>query len=150
MKKLNSIPRQEHEKTDPVPMMAPTAFKRPLSAHERVMRALRQQSQLQKLESEPGDDSFDEPPYENLTPYQLMEDPESGQEITAGEYVMLQHERAQARIDVEKAQQKRAAKKAALAAKKALIAPGKGKRAAKGEDEDSTESSESDDSGEEN
>lgn len=102
-----TISRQVHEVTDPVPMKSRVAFKKPLSAHERVLRALRHHQAISRLESEPGDDSFDDPPYEDLTPHQLIVDPDTGQEMTAGEHVMLQSERAQARHDVQHAYEAR-------------------------------------------
>lgn len=111
MKKRVPIVHQVHELTDPVPMKSRVAFKRPLSAHERVQRALRTHEQLRRLEAEPGDESFDDPPYEDLTPHQLIVDPVSGEEMTAGEHVMLQEERAKARIDVEAERQRQFAAK---------------------------------------
>lgn len=125
------IHRQIHEKTDPTKLVSRVAFKRPLSAHERVLRALKTHDILKKLEAEPGDESFDDPPYEELTPHQLIQDPDTGEEMTAGEHVMLQHERAQARYDVQKATERALHLKAKQKARKQ--APGKGGKAAKGE-----------------
>jgi len=99
--KRKPVIHQQHEITDPVPRKSRVAFKRPLSAQERVLRAIRNHEMLKELDSQPGDDTFDTP-IENLsTPHQLMVDPISGEEMTAGEHVMLQQERKQARIDVE-------------------------------------------------
>lgn len=129
------------EKTDPVPLKSRVAFKRPLSAHERVLRALKQHDILKRLDSGPGDDSFDTPIEDIASPHQLMTDPVSGEEMTAGEYVMLQHERAGAAKDIEQLAQKRVQRKL----------PGKaGKpKAAKGESADSTAESETNELGEE-
>lgn len=98
---------------DPVPKASKVAFKRPLSAHQRVLQALRTHEQMKALDALPGDDTFDGPDIENMTPHQLMTDPVSGEEMTAGEYVMLQHERAEASRDVAKAVARKKQKKLA-------------------------------------
>lgn len=99
------IPVRRYEMVDPVPKRSRVAFKKPLSAAERVLRAIKQRELLLAMDrSQPEDDSFDGPDYEQMSPHQLMVDEESGQEMTAGEHVMLQEERRQARLDIEKVQ----------------------------------------------
>lgn len=119
-------PIKVRELYDPVPMKSKVAFKRPLSAHERVIRAIKQHEQIMKMKNAPGDTDFDGPDYDSMTPHQLMEDPVTGKEMTAGEHHMLALERQQAAKDVrayKAAQAKRdaanEARKAANAAKKA-------------------------------
>lgn len=92
-----------HETLDPVPKASSVKFKRPLSAHERVLQALRTHDRLKALDALPGDESLDSPDVESMTPHQLMTDPTTGAEMTAGEYVMLQTERAQASKDIANA-----------------------------------------------
>lgn len=104
------IIRQEHELTDPTPMVSRTKFTRPLSAHERVLRAFKQHDALKSLEAAPGDDTFDGPDYEGQTPHQLTEDPVTGQEMTAGELHMLETERAIAAKEVQEAKRKAVAR----------------------------------------
>lgn len=91
---------KKREILDPVPKASSVKFKRPLSAHERVLQAIKVNREMEALDALPGDDTFDTEPIEDKTPHQLMVDPQTGEEMTAGEYVMLQHERAQAREDV--------------------------------------------------
>lgn len=95
LKKLSGVTfRNETEKLDPVPLKSPVAFKRPLSAAERVRLALKTHDYLRSLDALPGDDSLDGPPIENMAPHQLTTDPETGEEMTAAAYVMLQEERS--------------------------------------------------------
>jgi len=122
--KLNKFgyPIKVKELYDPVPMKSKVAFKRPLSAHERVMRAIKTHERLMKMANAPGDTDFDAPDIENMAMHQLMTDPVSGKEMTAGEYHMLSVERQQAAQDVQayKARKaKREADNAALIAAKA-------------------------------
>jgi len=119
------IPYQVHEITDPVPMKTSVRFKRPLSAHERVNRAIKMFARQQQLDAQPGDDTFDAPPHEGLAAHQLMIDPESGQEITAAEYTMLQEERQIAHEQLQKA------KEDFIAANPERYAPKKPKKGAK-------------------
>jgi len=84
------------EKPSSTKMQSRVAFKRPLSAAERVARAIKDHEYLRSLDSRPGDDTFDSPDITDKAIHQLMTDPISGEEVTAGEYVMLQNERAQA------------------------------------------------------
>jgi len=113
MKKPKREPTYLHpfDPSDPVPMQSSVVFKRPLSAHERVLRAIKTHSALERMNAAPGDESFDDPEVEGMTPHQLMHDPISGEEMTAGEYVMLQHERDQARADVAQSLSRREKKK---------------------------------------
>lgn len=116
-------PIRAKEFNDPVPMKSKVAFKRPLSAHERVLRAIRTHEKLRQMNAQPGDTDFDGPDLDKMTPHQLMEDPISGKEMTAGEYHMLTVERAQASKDVKaykERQAKRKADEAALLAANAL------------------------------
>lgn len=108
---------KSHEVLDPTPKASRVNFKRPLSAAERVKMAIRAHEQTRALDALPGDDTFDGPDIEAMTPHQLMNDPDTGEEMTAGEYVMLQHERANAARDVQKAIKRQKPKK--LAAPKA-------------------------------
>lgn len=110
------------EVADPVPVASKVAFKRPLSANERVMRAIRQRDLINAMNAAPGDTDFDAPDFESMTPHQLMEDPDTGKEMTAGEYVMLRHEREQAKTDVaaELARKKKLKDEAFAAAKAEL------------------------------
>lgn len=101
---------KSHENLDPVPKASKVAFKRPLSATERVKHAIRQHEASKALNALPGDDTFDEPDVESMTPHQLMEDPATGEELTAGEYVMLQHERALAKKDIAEVARRNKAK----------------------------------------
>jgi len=95
LKKLTGVTyRNEREKLDPVPMKSPVAFKRPLSAAERVRLALKTHDYLRSLDALPGDDNLDGPPIEEMAPHQLTVDPETGEEMTAAAYVMLQEERS--------------------------------------------------------
>lgn len=104
---------------DPVPKASRVAFKRPLSAHQRVMQALKQHQAIEAANAAPGDDSFDAPDLEGMTPHQLMTDPISGKEMTAGEHVMLQAERVEASKTVKQLKAKQAElSRRALAAKK--------------------------------
>lgn len=115
-------PIKVKELYDPTPMKSKVAFKRPLSAHERVIRAIKQHEQIMKMNNAPGDTDFDGPDYDSMTPHQLMEDPVTGKEMTAGEHHMLSQERQQAAHDVRAyraAHAEREARKAAKAAKKA-------------------------------
>lgn len=98
--KKKIISHQVHEVNDPTPLVSRVAFKKPLSAHERVLRAIRHHEVLTRMNELPGDDTFDSPPYEDMAPHQLMVDEQTGQEMTAGEHVMLQEERRQAAQDV--------------------------------------------------
>jgi len=90
------------ETPDPVGKASKVAFKRPLSAHQRVLQAIRTHEAIKAMNEAPGDDSFDGPDVEGMTPHQLMIDPVSGEEMTAGEHVMLQHERGVARAEIQK------------------------------------------------
>lgn len=112
-------PIKVKELYDPVPMKSKVAFKRPLSAHERVIRAIKTHERLMKLNNTPGDTDFDGPDLEKMTPYQLMEDPISGKEMTAGEYHMLSVERQQAAHDVQAYKARKAQREAEKAAQKA-------------------------------
>lgn len=96
------FPYKAKELYDPVPLKSKVAFRRPLSASERVARAIKQHEHLRRLQALPGDQGFDEPELDTASPHQLMTDPISGQEMTSGEYVMLQNERQEARQDVQK------------------------------------------------
>jgi len=98
-------PVRRKETLDPVPKASSVQFKRPLSAHERVLQAIRNHEQDKALDALPGDDTFDTDPIEDKTPHQLMTDPQTGEEMTAGEYVMLQHTRAEAEKDVQSARE---------------------------------------------
>lgn len=128
------FPIKVKELYDPVPKKSKVAFKRPLSAHERVMKAVKTREMILRLHSQPGDTGFDGPDYDKLTPHQLMydehgqevRDPETGEQLTAGEYHVLSTEREQARKEVaalkarkEQAQLRKAALKASKAQKKA-------------------------------
>jgi len=119
-KKPVFLKRYDPASKDPVPKKSSVAFRKPLSAHERVMRAIRTHEIIKRQDSEPGDESFDTPIDKMDTPHQLVSDPETGKEMTAGEYVMLQHERSQARQDVESVRQKREAAAFARAARKKI------------------------------
>lgn len=85
------------ETIDPTPVVSRVVFKRPMSAAEKVRNAIRQHEALKALDALPGDESFDSHDFEAMSPHQLMTDEQTGQEMTAGEYVMLQRERELAR-----------------------------------------------------
>lgn len=101
MKNKFGYPVNKYETVDPVPMVSKVAFKKPLSAQQRVLNAIRQHDAIRANNALPGDDTFDGPDLENMTPHQLMTDPKTGEEMTAGEYVMLEHERKIASDDVQ-------------------------------------------------
>jgi len=146
-KKIN--PKRTHsEKNDPRPLTSKVAFKRPLSAHERILRALKHRDALNRLNAVPGDDTFDTDLDPVDTPHQLVIDERSGREMTAGERVMLQQERVQAAKDV----QTRLARERELATLKKLAGKGRGgpKAAKGGKSAHSRAEAEHDDSGEEN
>lgn len=119
---------------------------KPLSVHERLLRAIRQQDVIKRLASLPGDEDFDSPDMP-VTPHQLVNDPDTGQELTAGELVMLQRERfeASAAVKNELERRRRISEEARQAATKAA-----GKRNLLGnpkkkfEDDESGESSSED------
>lgn len=145
------------EVNDPTPMKSRVAFKRPLSAHERVLRALKARDAIERYNASPVDDTHDSHITEELTPHQIIYDPNTGEPVrhpdtgemmTAGEHVMLQHERAEAKKQIAESLRQKSARKQAELLKK-LSGKGAGKaKAAKGEDDDSTSSDESDDSDE--
>lgn len=114
--KLNKLgfPIKNEETLSSQKLVSRVAFKKPLSTAQRVAMAIRDHEYLKALDSRPGDDTFDGPDYESKTPHQLMTDPISGEELTAGEYLMLQEERAQAEKDVKSAYEQREAKKRAV------------------------------------
>lgn len=128
------VPVKKLDTSSPVPMAARVGFKRPLSAHERVMRAIKQYDAYKRREEEPGDDTFDSPAYDELTPHQLITDPDTGEEMTAGEHIMLQKERS----DAKKQVREYVAEKTRRESRK-RIAPKKAAKAADVEDEKAEE-----------
>lgn len=102
-------PVRQAERVSSVKVQSRVAFKRPLSAAERVARAIKDHEYLKSLDSRPGDDTFDSPDIQDKAIHQLVTDPVTGEELTAGEYVMLQSEREQAHSDVLKDREARKA-----------------------------------------
>lgn len=140
-KKISDIPHKIAEKLDPTPLKARVHFKRPLTAHEKIQRALRTQKLLDRMDSQPGDESFDTPIEAFETPHQLVPgDDGELTDMTAGEHVMLQHERELAHAEVlEAVERKRNEKlaKAARRAKKHILAKKTDESVGEESDEDS-------------
>jgi len=137
MKKNKVVPvyKSRIEQNSPVRLKSSVAFKPPLSAAARVLRAIKTHDALKRLESLPGDETFDGPNYDELTPHQLVKDPVSGNEMTAGELHMLELERAQAFKDIEAAQQRNASRKQKAAQKKLAAPPPSKEEETEGSDE---------------
>jgi len=106
--RLKDVVFKDKEENDPTPLISKVAFKKPLSAHQRILRAIRTHEALKALDAADGDASFDLDPSEGLTPYQIMHDengveiknPATGHAMTAAEHVMLQEERELSKREV--------------------------------------------------
>lgn len=107
------------EKTDPIPMASPVKFRSPEPMHLRIRRMIHAEQQRLAAFSDAPETALeasdftldDEGP---MTPYELVQDPETGLELTQEEAKILAEERAEAEklISERIAQRKKMKKKA--------------------------------------